>query len=232
MKKIVFSFLGVVILGLSSCLKKGNNTETLPTMPAIVTYYNTYFQAMIKTPYGSFFAPELQNITDLMEGTAIIVSTCGINYNEQTSPNYYTVSNMQWLHVGMGWPSGYESSDFDTPIEDMYLLGLVENSLFFVFKHTAPSDQVFIYEMTYDPTDSYDIPILYLRAKKIDTGSESTKANAYFYGFNMYSYFYSHKDSQNKVRFRIAYKTVDKEGNDKYEPYIYNGYAYLEITVE
>jgi len=235
MKKIIFSFWGVVMLGLSGCIKKGDNIQDFGITPAIVGF--DILQPVIKTPYGTLYAPELQSAMltmDLMEGNTIL-TTFTINYDQQPSTEYYTVSNMQWLKVEKGWPSTYEAGDFNVPIEAMGVYDLVGNILFFGFQHTAPKDQVFIYEMTYDPESSDDIPVLYIRAKKVGTGTNASGVNAYAYAFDMSSYFYAaHKDAQNKVKFTISYKTgVDDEGNDKFEPYTSSyGIVTFEIVVE
>lgn len=238
MKKIVFSFLGIVTLAFSSCFNK-NHVDKFPDTPAIVTYYN-FIYPMIITPYGPFLALELQDVMgdELKEGDAIWASF-HIEYRKQSpSAPCYAVSNMIWNKIGKGFPvetTGGVSitGDYDVPIEKLILYNaLLEDVLFFGFQHKAPTDQEFIYEMTYYQNEDH-VTTFYLRAKKIDAGSESTETITYHYAFDMSNYFSLHKDSQNIIRFKLMFKTgVDSEGNDKYEPYFNNGNPIIEINVE
>ena len=224
MKKIVFSLLCVLILGVSSCIKDGDNISN-HSMFAVVGSSNS-MQPTIITEDGTILAPDLMEYLhfDLFEGDALIVSF-SINYDNQPSTEYYTASNLIIVDkIGKSYPiptSGGESTEseyFSTPIEEVvpypYLIG---NTLFFAFGHTAPIDQEFEYEMTYDRDEDNEIPTIYLRAKSVSTGSGSERAVGQYYAFDMYYFFTTHKDSDNNVKFNIKYKVgVNEDGTGKY----------------
>ena len=238
MKKIVFLFSSIVMLSLSGCFDKGGNITSYPPMGAIVDFYTDFFQPMIITSSGTYYAPELISaMGDLYDGDAIW-TVFSINYDQQPSlANYYTVSEMQKVKVDKDFPrSTPESEDFDVPIENMNIVDRVVyeggDIFFFGFQQTAPTDQRFIYEMTYDPNDSDDPPAVYLKAKKEGKGSESSKTYNYPYAFNMRHYFASlPKDSNKKVKFKIKYYTG--EGENPYKEFVDQyGRSTLEIEVE
>ena len=226
-KRIIFSFLGTIILGLSGCFERGDNVMSYDLIPAIVGYSYQTFQPTLKTPGGTFLAPELQNnlFVDLMEGDAILTSFY-INYNEETLSEYFTAYNVLYTKVDKGWPQttfeGESTGNYDVPIESMSIYGGVEYLWFFVFRHTANYDQSFAYEMTYDEYSTDEIPTVYIRAKKYgQQGSATTSTFDYPYAFDMKYFIETHKDANNRIKFKIKYKTgVDDDGNDKYSDYI------------
>ena len=218
MKKIVFPFLSIAMLGLSGCFKSGDNIQTFPEMPAVVDFYTSPFQPMIITPYGSYFAPDLLNAmgTDLNDEDAIW-TTFSINYDQQpASAMYYTVSDMEYIKVGKSDLSTSSGDDFNAPIEDMQVIWRSGNVLFFFFRHTAPADQKYIYEMTYDYTDP---SVAYIRAKENGTGLQQSGTFVYLYAFDIQFFRYNNKE------FNMMYYTgVDEEGNDVYKPWSGNPY--------
>ena len=208
------------MLGLSGCIKDGDNITNYSPMLAVVG--STYsMQPTIETDIGTILAPDLMEhfYVDLFEGDALIV-TFSIDYDNQPSTEYRTASNLQYVKIGRSSPipnSGSESGDFSTPIEDLGDIYLLGNTLFFAFIHTAPGDQEFEYEMTYDREEDAAIPTIYLRAKKFGTGSIAEGTFPFLYAFDMRYFFMQYKDSENNVKFNIKYKTgVNGDGTDKY----------------
>ena len=229
MKRIVFPFLGVIMLVFSGCMKKGDNIECYQDVPipAIVDFDFSSFQPLLITPFSrDFIAPELADkiFTEINEGDALIVYFC-IDYNQQPYADYYMVYNLQYVILEKSWPyatAGGESTtdDFNYPVEGLDIIGLERDVMFFAFYHKAHQEQKFTYEMTYDRANTAEIPILYIRAKKSGENLSGNINVGYPYAFNMYSFFNEFKDSENWIRFEIHYKTgVDDDGNDIYERY-------------
>jgi len=216
----------VVTSNMTLYAKWGDIIQWFSDIPAIVDYDNEVSLPIIKTAYGVLIAPELQNSISseqLLKGSTILTSFT-VNFSQQLTAKYPTATEMEWLKVDVGFPSATiggesETGDFNIPIENMVVIGLVDYFLFFAFQHTAPKDQKFIYEMTYEPNEN--IPVLLIRAKKdITEGSVAVGTVNYPYAFNMFDFFMSHKDSENMVRFNIMYKTgVNNLGNEIFKPY-------------
>ena len=238
MKKIVFSFLCMLILGFPSCIKEGDNVTNYPPMVGVVGSLHSSMQPTIITERGTVLAPELMEhlFLDLFEGDAIVVSF-SVDYDNQPSTEYSTVSNLLYEKVGkvtsVPTPGGEsESGDFSLPIEDVEPYFLLENTLFIFFAHTAPSDQKFKYEMTYYRDEDAEIPTICLRAKKEGTGSKTEATISYLYAFDMRYFFMTYKDSENYVTFNINYKTGENEdGTDKYDIWTDNGNPF-KIKIE
>ena len=227
MKKLVFPFIGILMFGLSGCMDKGGeNIQPFDYIPAIVDH--SLFGDMLNTSLGPIRSQEISNATDLYYGDAILAFFT-VNFDQQTSKEYTTVYNFDYIKVN--YATAEQSTGgpgFDLPIEDIDILGWVDNKWFFVFAHKEVSNNdFFFYQMVYDN----DEPIVYLRAKKPDTGIiKGVSACA----FNMYPFFYKHKGDDNKVSFSIKYKTgVDGDGRDVYTSF-YNehGNDTFTITVE
>jgi hypothetical protein len=240
MKRTVFSLVcTLLLLGFSSCLKSGDNISYYSDVPAIVGISSDTYQPTIITSSGTFLAPELQNVlyTELVEGDAVW-AYFNVNYDQPTESGTYQAYNISVYKIATGWPQatgggGSQAGNFDIPISNITVYDLVQNDLFIVFEHTTvPTDQQMTYEMTYDGNDTSSEPVIYLRAKK--DGSESASSVGtlqYPFSFNMSSFFSTHKDSNNKVKFKVKYKTgVDANGNDQYSDY--NGGTAIELTVK
>ena len=242
MKRVVFPFLCMVMLGVTGCMKPGDNIQCYNDgMPAIVevSYDNIQPLPLIIVPGDEYiYAPELSDhlYTDIMEGDAIWTSFC-INRTQPSGYQYEIASDLAYMKVGQGYSQGTPNgesiaSDFNSSINSMEIATLIKNNLFFIFVHKAPEDQKFTYEMTYSPTANP--PVLYIRAKKDGSGSKAEKEFMYPYAFNMYSFFSHYKDGSNKVSFSIQYQTgVDADGNAVYKTYEdQRGNTTIEITVK
>jgi len=243
MKRIIFPFLGMFMLVLSSCIKTGDSYQTFQEVPAIVGLSNT-FQPLLITQWETFIAPDLQDkiFNEIMEGDLLLIWFT-VNYNKQPSAaEHVVVSDLQYIKIGRGSPyatPGGESmtGDYNTPIEEMYMFNRfnkVGDYLLFVFGHTALIDQKFTYEMTYDPDNQNDIKVLYLRAKKVGEGSKTESSFLYPFAFNMSYFFNENKGANNMVKISFKFKGVDSEGNHKDKDYFdpYDGRSIFEFPVE
>jgi len=233
MKKVVFPFLSILMLGLSGCLDKGgDNYSSYSSVPAIVQIDYTTLQPVLITSLGKFIAPELQSAlyTDLNEGDAILTNF-SIYDNLQTSDENIIVSNVLWVKIGQTSPrstsgGGSSSDNFDLQnggmkIEGMDIYDIIQYDynktvMFLVFTHTTFSDQKFDYEMTYDYNENTDI---YIRAKKNGTASQVTATFSYLYAFDMSSYLMTLSQGGKKVSFNLKYKTGEEDGKDVYGEY-------------
>ncbi len=229
LNNVIILSLFALIFGATSCMKKGENISSHLYIPAIVEY-SFLQQPLLKTSLGTVLAPELSD--DLLKPSELLVTNFSVNYDNQPSSEYTTISNVQYVKVESSYPAatpGGESTteDYTVPIEDMLYRDPVVNILFFGFIHTAPGDQKFVYEMTYDSEDTSDTPTLYIRAKKDGEGTETKGAYLYFYAFDMTSYFSSHKTDATEIKFNIKYKTgVDDEGKDVYKSWTNNPFIW------
>jgi len=237
MKKVVLSFICLMMLGLTSCNELGDNIRYYQDVPAIVGISYETLQPTIITSGGTFLAPELQNklYTEVMEGDAIW-SYFNVNYDQPTTSGAYKAYNISFYKVEKGWTQatvGGESAmgDFNIPIEKMLVADVVGNVMFFIFEQKVPKDQQMVYELTYDSNKASE-PEIYIRAKKeYPEGSEATETVIYLFAFDMYSFFLMHKDTDNWVKFKIKYKTgVDNEGCDMYSYYAEG--ALIEVKVD
>lgn len=213
MKRIIFPFLVMVMLGLSSCMKPGENIQNFSYLPAIVDFDFSFGFILKTTPLGILASNEIQTASGLDLGDPIL-AFFSVNYDKQPSTEYTIVENFEYIKGSRGYAAKTSegvsiTGDYDLPIEMVEFFGYVNNYIFLGFVHKGITDKdCFIYEMTYGNT-----PELFIRAKKIDTGSKNSLC-----AFSMYSFFMEHKDAENKVEFTIKYKTgVDDKGDDVFK---------------
>ena len=239
-KKIIFPFLGMIIFIMPGCMKDGDNMQYFEYVPAVVGYSYDLFQPTINTLVGTFLAPELQNVlfVELIEGDAILTSFY-VNYDTQIASEYPIAYDVLYSKIVTGYPQsiaeGQTTGDFDLPIENMVIYGRVGNIWFFLFRHTAPTDQKLVYEMTYESNATDNIPVVSIRAKKDEQqDSQAATTTDYLYAFDMYTFFMTYKDTNNWVKFKIQYKTgVDDDGNDKYKDYVDSQFgSVIEFQIE
>jgi hypothetical protein len=215
MKKIIFLFCGLLMFGLSSCIKPGENTQDIK---AYGIFDNDIFIRIIRTSsIGPIYAAELQSVTDLEIGDAVFVSF-RINFDQQTSNDYWVVSDLQYekLNLERAIPTtGGESTtgDFDLPIETLRIFDNVGYYFFFGFNHKGIGEgDKFLYEMTYNGEKTEDTPELIIRARKSSEGSKYSEC-----AFNLSYFLWDNRGSDNTVKFSIKYKAgVDNDGKDDY----------------
>ena len=234
MKRIVFPFLGMLMLWMSGCIKPGENTQCLSYyIPAIYdfSYELDLFQPVFITQGGAFVAQSQSN-TELTVGGAYLIAFC-VNHDQQPSDKYTTIYNLDMIPSGRGYSQATtdgnsEAGDFDLPIVSMQFTGVVGDIWFFAFEHKESSTQGFVYEMTYDRNKPTDIPVVYCRAKSAQSPSNSTKLG--YHAFNMSNFYYDHYDqvdADKKLKFMVRYKIGEEEGIDKYETMYYDGSSTL-----
>ena len=209
----------MTVLGISSCMKDGGNIQTY-RLPGIVEMDFTYFQPKIATLSGDVLVPELaDHLNDIFfEGDAVLANFT-IDYDNQPYPNAIVATELSLKKIDIGSPlpaiEGDNGSNESTISIKYIEIDRIGNFLFFNFGHSAPKDQTFDYEMTYN-TD--DISTIYIKAKIKKAGSESLSNILYLYAFNMSSYLrLLEPDSDKTVTFNIeVFDGVDEEGNNVY----------------
>ena len=213
MKRFFFYFLGFIMFGMSGCVKPGDNIQEFPYIPAIVDLdFQFTFGLALRTPYGLIVSNEIRNAEDLWEGDAV-VAFFTVNYDQQPSQDYTFAYDLNYAKGGRGSAIQTEegksgTGDFDLFIESMGLYGGFDNLLFLGFSHKNVGDNDrFIYEMTYDVNE----PVLYIRARKSESGSENP-----FCAFSMYSFYSDQKNAGHTSGFTIQYKSGVKDGEDDY----------------
>ena len=225
MKKIVFPFLGILMLGSSGCLDKGgDHAESYSNIPAVVQYDYTTRQPSLITSMGKVIVPELQKVlySELDEDDAVLADF-KIYDNLQTSTEYTIASDVKWIKISQVKPyssSGGKSvsGNFNFKIEEMNVIDMIfydsyKTVMFMVFTHIAPGDQRFDYEMTYDPDENSDI--VYIRAKERGQGKDQDTYVNYIYAFDMRDYLMTLKGSgSDKIEFNLQYKIGEEDGND------------------
>ena len=208
-----------------------DNIETFSNLPAIVVFDNKLLKPVLMTSLGIFYAQEIQtayNSHEITVGNALLTNF-SVNYGQQISSEYLTVSNLQWIPIGktiaQGTPEGESLAGiFNTPIEDMEVIYYIRYSknkgvLFCIFTHTVPAEQVIDYEMTYNQDNTADYQIS-IRAKQVGESSKPSTTNVTLYAFDISDFITTHKYSDKIVRINFRYKTgVDGEGNDIYQNY-------------
>ncbi|MDR1172310.1 MAG: hypothetical protein LBL24_07650 [Bacteroidales bacterium] len=235
MKKIVFPFLGVLMLVFSSCIDKGNNIQSFGQVAAVVGYSSSGLP-VIQTYNDSFVVPELSDylLTDLNIGDPVL-AYFDINFDNQPSTEYYTISNFEYVKVGKGYPEGTPEGksrydDFSEEVGDVFVIDMVHNILFLGIRLIVSESQTIEYELTFDPEEEVkdNIPTLYLRVRKSGTGTESLYNLPYAFDMSYASSFLSpYRDaSTNQVKVNIKCKTgVNDEGEDEYKLGSYNPYT-------
>ena len=217
MKKIVFSFLTVLMLGLSGCNKPGDSISKYELIPAIYQLNFDLFQYTFKTPLGTVYSSEIQNAEKLYDG-AMILTTFSVNHDQQTNDKYTIATNVGYtnpLNVEYAESTtGGESQtgDFDLFISGFDFFGSINYYCFFYFDHgTVKEDDKFLYEMTYD-REQTGTPSVKIRAKKSSTGSSQICV------FNLSSFYYTFRDNDTNIaNFKVQLKTgEDADGNDVY----------------
>jgi len=220
MKKAVFSFLVVLMLGLSGCFKKGDNINNYDYVPALIDNFD-FFIPVLKMAYPFPGPVTSQDFIDKIGvdfhyGDAVI-AFYEINFDIQPTTEYYTATKLQCVVITKSWtqptPDGESmTDDFDHPIESMGLYGWVDNYWFWGFNQKdADEKDLFQYEMTYD-SEQTGTPVIKIRAMKSDNGSIPVRA------LDMSSFFWTYMDADKKVKFNVQFKTgVDDNGKDVYD---------------
>ena len=224
MKKLVFSFLGIFILGLSGCKRdKGDTYDYYPPyMPAIVGYNFDLSSPTLITSQGTFIAPQLGSVFyyQLFTGDALLVDIV-VNRDQQPSEEYTVVWDLTYSIVMNETPQATDggvsaADDFDAPIDDMSAYDMVKNVAFLFFFHTAPGFQQYFYEMTYDPEQAAndDVPVVYFRAKKDGEDKNETVSFRRICAFDMDDFIKTYKKSENELKIHVKFKIGEEDGKE------------------
>ena len=242
MKRIIFSILGILIIGLTTCRKKvddGDHYSTYYGIAAIVGYDADLRSPMLLTSsLGTLIAPQLIDVFYyyLNNGDALLANFV-INEDQQYSTEYIVLSDLKCELVDKETPQatdggGFANFDFIAVIDSIAPYDMVNNVAFFVFCHTAPVLQQYKYEMTYDPEQAVadDIPTVYFRAKE-DGKDDVNKAGVFqrLCAFNLNDFVETYKNSKNELEINIRFFAGRVNGEDVYTDWKHNP---LELKVK
>jgi len=223
MKKILFGFLCLVILSVSSCFKIENKDDIITFPSPAVLQYNSTNELVLSSKAGVFLAPELESKlnTEINIGD-LVFSVFSVNLSKPKSASgYYTAYDILLAKVYTRTPVATEggvseTGDYNSSIREIQILDFWNNYLYFGLIHSAPEGQEFVYEMTYDINEKNKTPTVYIRAKKSGEDITGDVTNtAMFYAFDMTELALKFINSDNRLNLNIMFKTgVDKEGNE------------------
>lgn len=226
MKRIVFLFLSILIIGLSTCKKHENDKYiTYYEIAAVVGYDSDYQSPMLFTSLGTFIAPQLQNVfLYYVENGDAILANMIFKDEQKTSMDNTVLVSLDYALVAKETPKstdGGESagSEFIASIDSIAPYDMVNNVAFLLFFHTAPVLQQYNYEMTYEPDQAAadDIPTVYFRAK--ENGKDDVNATKFIQricAFNLNNFVDTYKDPKNSLKINIKFYTGNKNGEDVY----------------
>ena len=230
MKRIIFPFLGVLMLVFSGCNNdKGDELERFIGVPAVVGY-NSSIGYILITHDETFLAPDLADYHyyGYFDIEDAILANFIINHSRQPSKDYRTVTNFQlsmWLDKVK--PEESESGDPDDyePVESIGFFPIIMydmiHVLFVACYHKDTYYRDFDYEMIYDAGDTSSSPVLYLMAKKNKDSQKGTKDEFLWPGaFDMSDYLMTlDRDSKNEVHLNVKFQGKDEDGNVVWKDY-------------
>ena len=231
MKKIFFGFFCIVILCMSGCFKVEPTEDIFVFRAPATVQLNSTMELVVSSKAGVYLAPELESklVTEIDIGD-LIFTLFYVNFSKpQSLSGFYTAYDINWAKVYTRTPVATEdgvseTGDYDSPIKEIEVLDFWKNFLYFGLVHSAPKDQQFTYEMTYDINETGNSPTVYIRAKK--TGEEITGEiinTAMFYAFDMTELGLKFKDLENKLNLNVKFKTgVNNDGDDVFKNFPYN----------
>ena len=224
MKKIFL--LSILMLGFWGCKKEkveSDDIEVFLDVPAIAKYNFSLEKPTLITPFDTFIAPQLlnDNLFYALEGAPLLV-TYFINNDQQPFEKYTTLwgdlgvtkLKMEMIQATDGGES--ETGDFDVAIEKIQPYGMISNIAFFYFIHNIFGTYL-VYEMTYDPEDTAEIPTVYFRAKKSETGIRPIEPFIYFCTFDLNDFLVERRKTEKKIKVNIKFKTGTEDGKDVYK---------------
>ena len=226
MKKIFFSFLCLLMLGLSGCFKQSDYIATFKTEPAIFTYYLFVFPA-IETRGGMVLAPELEN-EPLYSGNLLWVDF-QINYDKQPYSDVVTATILNYQKIYStdtmtGRVDEMTEDGYDAPIDYLFPeIKFIGKMMFLWFGHIAPKEQTYEYKMFYDPNDPSEIQTLYVKAQKTNEVTDSNIELTTCFGFDLTSFIdrYEFTDKQS-FQYTVKYCIGTKNGFDEYKSIEYS----------
>ena len=218
MKKVIFSLLCVLIIGFTGCIKNGSNTSTIQG-PAVVKYYMG--QLMLRID-GVLFA--IPNTDGALFVDDLIWAFFTVDYDNQASTDYYTVYDFSYMPIKSSYPiesydEGGSSENYTAPIIDISGGAIVDHYLVLLLSQYSSEKMEYIYEMSYDPNEEGERPTVYIRAKKMSSGTDTDYKVDYPYAFNMYNYV-MYQGENNKITINVKYKTGETDGKEQFATYV------------
>ena len=187
-KLLFFPFLFALGISLFSCNVGNNgNVTTYQNTPAVATYNSTVGGYVLGTPYGYYAAPEL---TTLFEGECLFLQQFSIDYDNQLSTQYTTLSNVLAVSVNqssveIGQDSTVNIQNFNLPLSNVSgLSSAYYQGKFFIGATTTDGNPSFrlVYNSTNDAADG--TKNLYLLAAPSSSGTSSAGTNS-IYAFDL-----------------------------------------------
>lgn len=176
-------------MGLLSC-DFGNvgNSQTFQNTPAVVCWKMDMGGTALGTPFGYLAAP---SILDVYEGDCIFISQFTIDYDNQPSDNYYTISNVLKEKVDEARfieRNSIELDDYTLPISNVG--GMVDE--FFIgrfFAWISCKDKNPSLRLLYNPTEEETdgVKNFYLQAKP-SSSTESASEVSTIQVFNLLNF--------------------------------------------
>ena len=222
-------FIFIILMsGFWGCRKekeKSDDIEVFMQIPAIARYNFSLSQPTLVIPFDTLIAPQLltDNAFYLLEGLPLLVSFF-INYDRQPFDEYttlwgdlgFTPLKMEKAQATTGGES--EKDGFDVSIDKITPYAMIDQIAFFYFTHTVFGIYL-IYEMTYDPGDTSEIPTIYFRAKESDkdNGIFPNEPFIYFCTFDLNDFLLERRNSEKMIKVNIKYKTGTENGKDVYK---------------
>jgi len=234
MKKVILPFLGMLILGLSSCKKEADDIVYGSNVAAILGIDG---QPVLITHDEILYAPDLSdflyyNGIYLYEDDPVLASFALNRSRQPAGAKYRTVSIVDIIPLGLASAVEEDRGDKGTlvPIDSMFCFNVIlhdrNNVLFAGFYHNSYY-RFFDYEITYEVGEAdeevtgQEFPVLSIRAKPLESSKKNTLAiYRYPYAFDLYEYFHEilAPNAENKVTFGIRFsKGVDKDGVEDWD---------------
>ena len=229
MRRIFFLFFSILLVILSSCKNKDAEYDDISyyyNVPAIVGYDFTLNHTTLITPMETYLAPQLTRyfLTQIVDGDPLLLDF-SINNDQEKYEGYIVLYELLYLtqlrkESSQATPNGESVAEgFNSPIENVLPYTFLKDShynhnvAFFGFVHanTVSASTRFVYEMTYDPDETAEIPTIYLRAKQTDAGIMPYEPFVYFYTFDLDNFLLE------RGKFNIMFKTGEDDGKELLE---------------
>ena len=201
-------------------------------IPAMIGYNYDFEVVTLITPIGIHLAPTLnpQFIYELEDGDALI-ALVEVNMDNQNIEGFITVKDVILFYkLDKFFPQATEGGksageDFNFSIDDFYPVSFFIDkhfnnyvAIFEFVKHVHRSNS-FMYEMTYDPDDTDEIPSVYFRAKNVPDGVYQIENGQYLCAFDFADFFAERRDSGNKFEVNFFFKTGEEGEKEIFEPF-------------
>lgn len=229
--KFLFLFLSLCLLfGFTGCMEDGGNRQSFPEQAAVVTSDYLYGKKIV-TFAGEFYAPALDDISDILDGDCLITNFTLDYDNQPSGASFYTVQVTGYYKATKGnlliskasVDSYYNDSTITQAAPYSYLL---KNMLFFPIIYKGKPGKKAEYELfcNTDSVDENGYPTLYLNSRIVNSGDGTTNQYYDFAAFDMRAFVMTYPaDSNKKIYYNFKYQTgIDKEGKPIYKSFTQN----------